>query len=81
LYMRHSMANMCVPENDDQAERARQIGENLEEFEAEARAEEEAGQVRAATAAVEEAERQEAETRQENEQRQEEVRQITIRGY
>ncbi|KAL8723768.1 MAG: hypothetical protein Q9225_000063 [Loekoesia sp. 1 TL-2023] len=62
----------CVCTEDDQARRAQQIRENLERLEAEARAEEE--EIRAAIAAVEEAERQAAEERREEERRQEEAR-------
>ncbi|KAI4127902.1 MAG: hypothetical protein LQ338_002987 [Usnochroma carphineum] len=62
----------CACTEDDQSRRAQQIRENLNKLEAEARAEEE--EIRAAIAAVEEAERQAAEERAEEERRQEELR-------
>ncbi|KAL8705245.1 MAG: hypothetical protein Q9201_001624 [Fulgogasparrea decipioides] len=72
----------CACTEEDQARRARQIRENLEKLEAEARAEEE--EIRAAIATVEAAERQAAEERAEEERRQEEeraeeARQISMR--
>ncbi|KAL8946271.1 MAG: hypothetical protein Q9222_007310, partial [Ikaeria aurantiellina] len=62
----------CACTEEDQARRARQIRENLERLDAEARAEE--AEIRAAIAAVEAAERQAAEERAEEERRQEEER-------
>ncbi|KAL8685439.1 MAG: hypothetical protein Q9224_005817, partial [Gallowayella concinna] len=75
---------ICPCTEEDQARRAQQIRQNLENLEAEARAEEE--ELRAAIAAVEEAERQAAEARREEELRQEEerveeARQITMREF
>ncbi|KAL8804855.1 MAG: hypothetical protein Q9182_002349 [Xanthomendoza sp. 2 TL-2023] len=74
----------CACTEEDQARRAQQIRENLEKLEAEAQAEEE--ELRAAIAAVEEAERQAAEARREEELREEEARaeearQITMREF
>ncbi|KAL8825288.1 MAG: hypothetical protein Q9170_007854, partial [Blastenia crenularia] len=72
----------CACTEEDQARRAHRIRENLAKAEAEARAEEE--EIRAAIAAVEEAERQAEVERREEEERQEEAReeearQITLR--
>ncbi|KAL8728348.1 MAG: hypothetical protein Q9166_005491 [cf. Caloplaca sp. 2 TL-2023] len=74
----------CACTEEDQARRARQIRENLKKIEAEARAEEEG--IRAAIAAVAEAERQPEEARREEERRQEEERaeekrQVTMREF
>ncbi|KAI4186579.1 MAG: hypothetical protein L6R41_003395 [Letrouitia leprolyta] len=74
----------CACTEDDQARRTLQIRENLAKQEAEAQAEEE--EIRAAIAAVEEAERQAAEERrererQEEEARAEEARQIAVREF
>ncbi|KAL9597338.1 MAG: hypothetical protein Q9219_005204 [cf. Caloplaca sp. 3 TL-2023] len=62
----------CACTEQDQSRRARRIRKNLEKLRAEAQKEEE--EMRAAIAAVEEAERQAAEERREEERRQEEAR-------
>lgn len=71
----------CSCTEEDQAQRAAQISENLERLDAEARAEEE--EIRAAIAAVEAAEHQAAaaEEQRQEEERAEEARRATMREY